>query len=60
LAKIRIEDDKTLRRGDRVVEADGVKVATGRPDKAGAAAELVPAPSSVRARAERRPSIAAN
>jgi hypothetical protein len=60
LAKIKIEDDKTLRRGDLVVEGDGVKVATGRPDKAGAAAELVPAPPSVRARAERRPSIAAN
>jgi hypothetical protein len=60
LAKIKIEDDKTLRRGDLVVEADGVKVATGRPDKAGVAAQLVPAPPSVRARAERRPSIAAN
>jgi hypothetical protein len=60
LAKIRIEDDKTLRRGDLVVEGDGVKVATGRSDKAGAAAELVPAPPSVRARAQRRPSIAAN
>ena len=60
LAKIKIEDDKTLRRGDLVVEGDGVKVATGRPDKAGAAAELVRAPPSVRARAERRPSIATN
>ena len=60
LAKIKIEDDKTLRRGDLFVEPDGVKVATGRSDKPGASAELVPAPPSVRARIERRPSLAAN
>ena len=60
LARVRVEDDKTLRRGDLVVEADGVKVATGRSDKASASAELVPAPPSVRARFGRRPSIAAN
>jgi hypothetical protein len=60
LAKVRIEDDKTLRRGDLVVAADGVKIATGRSDKSGASAELTPAPRSVRARIERRPSIAAN
>jgi hypothetical protein len=60
LAKVKIEDDKTLRRGDLVVEPDGVKVATGRSDKPGASAGLVPAPPSVRARIERRPSLAAN
>jgi hypothetical protein len=60
LAKIKIEDDKTLRRGDLVVAADGVKVATGRPDKTNASATLVPAPPAVRARIERRPSMAAN
>jgi Protein of unknown function (DUF2865) len=60
LAKIRIEDDKTLHRGDLVVEADGVKVATGRPDKANPSAGLVRAPPAVRARVERRPNIAAN
>jgi hypothetical protein len=60
LAKIKIEDDKTLRRGDVVVEADGVKVATGRSDKASASATLVRAPPAVRARIERRPSVAAN
>jgi hypothetical protein len=60
LAKIKTEDDKTLRRGDLVVEADGVKVATGRSDKPGASTELVLAPPSVRARIERRPSLAAN
>ncbi len=60
LAKIRIEDDRTLRRGDLVVQRDGVKVATGRPDKAGASAQLAPAPPALRARIERWPSIAAN
>ena len=60
LAKVKIEEDKSLRRGDLVVEADGVKVATGRSDKSGASAELVPAPPALRARLERRPSIAAN
>jgi uncharacterized protein DUF2865 len=60
LAKVRIEDDKTLRRGDLVVAADGIKIATGRADKSGAAAELAPAPRAVRSRIERRPSIAAN
>jgi Protein of unknown function (DUF2865) len=60
LAKVKIEDDKTLRRGDLVVEADGVKVATGRPDKPGASVELVPAPPAVNARIARRPSLAAN
>jgi uncharacterized protein DUF2865 len=60
LAKVRIEDDKTLRRGDLVVAADGIKIATGRVDKSGASAELTPAPRAVRSRLERRPSIAAN
>jgi uncharacterized protein DUF2865 len=60
LARIRIEDDKTLRRGDLVVAADGVKVATGRSVKSGASAELTTAPRSLRARIEHRPSIAAN
>ncbi len=60
LAKIKVEDDKTLRRGDLVVAPDGVKVATGHLDKARASAELAPAPEAVRARIVRRPSIAAN
>jgi hypothetical protein len=62
LAKIKVEDDRTLRRGDLVVDANGVKVATGRSDSAGPSAELVPAPPprSVRSRLERRPSVAAN
>ena len=60
LAKVKIDDDKTLRRGDLVVAPDGVKVATGRADAQGASAELAPAPPSVRARFERRPSVAAN
>jgi len=60
LAKVKIEDDKTLRRGDVVVEADGVKVATGRSEGRGASADLVPAPPALRARIEHRRSIAAN
>jgi len=60
LARVSIADDKTLRRGDFVVEADGVKVATGKPDGRGASLELAPAPQSVRARLERRPGLAAN
>ncbi len=60
LAKISIADDKTLRRGDLVVQADGVKVATGKTDSRGASAELTLAPQSVRARLERRPGLAAN
>jgi hypothetical protein len=60
LAKVKIEDDKTLRRGDFVVEADGVKVAAGRSDKPGASAELVPASPAVSVRIARRPSLAAN
>jgi hypothetical protein len=60
LAKVNITDDKTLRRGDLVVEADGIKVATGRPDSRGASLELAPAPQAVRSRFERRPGLAAN
>ena len=60
LAKVRIEDDKTLRRGDLVVAADGVKIATGRSARSGVSAELTPAPRSVRERIERRSSVAAN
>jgi len=60
LARVNISDDRTLRRGDLVMQADGVKVATGRPDNRGASLELAPAPQSVRARLERRPGLAAN
>ena len=60
LARVSIADDKTLRRGDFVVEADGIKVATGRSDGRGASVELAPAPQAVRARLERRPGLAAN
>jgi len=60
LARVSIANDKTLRRGDLVVEADGVKVATGKTDSRGASAELTLAPQSVRARLERRPGLAAN
>jgi hypothetical protein len=61
LAKIKIEDDKTLRRGDLVAAPDGLKVATGRSDAQGAASlDLAPARPEIRARFERRPSVAAN
>jgi hypothetical protein len=60
LAKVNIADDKTLRRGDLVMDVDGVKVATGRSDSRGASLELAPAPRAARLRFERRPGLAAN
>jgi uncharacterized protein DUF2865 len=60
LARIKIDDDKTIRRGDMVVASDGVKVATGRMDRVGASLDFTPAPAAVRARFQRNPAIAAD
>lgn len=53
LAKVDIRQDKTLRRGDLVATADGLKVVSGGVDRRGAELNFSPAPRSVRARFER-------
>ena len=57
LAQVKIEDDKTLRKGDIVAGADGLMIS--RPsDRRGASAEFTPASRSVRAQFERAPVLA--
>lgn len=58
LAQVRIEDDKTLRKGDIVAGANGLVVANGRVDRR-SAANFTPAPASIRSKYERSPVIAA-
>lgn len=48
LAKIKIEDDPTVRRGDIVASEDGLKIA-GRTDRREGALNFTPAPASIRA-----------
>jgi hypothetical protein len=57
LAKVKIEDDPTLRKGDIVASENGLMVA-GRPDKRGASLELSPAPQRIRAKYGRVPIVA--
>ncbi|MDR3464955.1 MAG: DUF2865 domain-containing protein [Xanthobacteraceae bacterium] len=57
LAKVRIEDDHTLRKGDIVAGAGGFMVASGRVDGR-KAANFTPAPASIRSRFERMPVLA--
>lgn len=57
LAKINIDDDKTLRRGDFVAAADGLKMVSGRSDRRGAELNFTPAPRSLRARFERSAAV---
>ncbi|MGO4715888.1 DUF2865 domain-containing protein [Bradyrhizobium sp. 2TAF24] len=57
LASVRIEDDRTLRKGDIVAGPNGLVVATGRPDKR-AAANFTRISSSARTRLERLPVVA--
>lgn len=52
LAQVRIEDDKTLRKGDIVAGANGLVVASGRPDRRNVA-NFTPAPASIRSKYER-------
>jgi len=57
LASVRIEDDRTLRKGDIVAGPNGLVVATGRPDKR-ASANFTRISSSTRGRLERLPVVA--
>lgn len=57
LAAVRIEDDRTLRKGDIVAGPNGLVVATGRPDKR-AAVNFTRVSSSARGRLERLPVVA--
>ncbi|WP_322515963.1 DUF2865 domain-containing protein [Rhodopseudomonas palustris] len=59
LAKIKIEDDPTVRKGDIVASEDGLKVA-GRPDRREGALNYSPAPASIRAGYGKVPVVAAN
>jgi len=58
LAAVKIEDDRTLRKGDIVAGANGLMVATGRADKRNVA-NFTPAPASIRGKFERMPVVAA-
>lgn len=57
LAAIKIDEDRTLRKGDIVSGAGGLVVATARPDKR-RTASFTPAPSSIREKYERMPVLA--
>lgn len=57
LATIKIDDDKTLRKGDIVAGPNGLVVASGRADKR-TAVNFTPASPSVRAKFERVPVVA--
>jgi hypothetical protein len=59
LAKIKIEDDPTVRKGDIVASDDGLKVA-GRTDRREGSVNFSPAPASLRAGYGRVPVVAAN
>ncbi len=59
LAKVRIENDPTLRRGDIVAGANGLMVAGRGADKRGASLNLSPASEKIRARYQRVPVVAA-
>jgi len=58
LAKVRIEDDRTLRKGDIVAGAGGLLIANGRIERH-RAANFTPAPAAIRSRFERLPVLAA-
>ena len=58
LAPVKVENDPTLRKGDIVAGADGLMVTNRSADKRGAALNMSPASSSVRAKYERLPVVA--
>jgi hypothetical protein len=58
LAPVKIDDDRTLRKGDIVAGANGLVVATGRVDRR-RTASFTPAPASIRSKYERLPVVAA-
>jgi len=57
LARMKIEDDHTLRKGDIVAGAGGLLVAGGRVDRK-RTANFTPAPASIRSKFERMPVVA--
>jgi hypothetical protein len=57
LAQVKIEDDPTLRKGDIVAGADGLRSVT-RTDRRGASLNMTPVPASVAAKFERMPVVA--
>ncbi|OQW58071.1 MAG: hypothetical protein A4S14_19605 [Proteobacteria bacterium SG_bin9] len=59
LAQIRIEDDKTVRRGDIVAGPNGLMVANGSAEGRRKSVEFSPASSSVQARFSQLPVVAA-
>lgn len=59
LAQIKIEEDKTVRRGDLVAGPNGLMVANGSADGRRKSVEFSPASSSVQARFSRLPVVAA-
>jgi hypothetical protein len=59
LAKINVENDRTLRKGDLVAGANGLVVANKSADRRGAAANFTPASRSARAQLDRVPVVAA-
>jgi Protein of unknown function (DUF2865) len=58
LAKVRIEDDPTLRKGDIVAGENGLLVAGRSADKRGASLHFSPAPERIRAKYQRVPVVA--
>ncbi|WP_298257522.1 DUF2865 domain-containing protein [Bradyrhizobium sp.] len=58
LAKVEIEDDTTLRKGDFVAGPDGLMVAGHGPDRRGASLSFSPAPDSIRSHYQRMPVVA--
>ncbi len=58
LAKVKIEDDRTLRKGDIVAGASGLLVANGRIDRH-RSASFTPAPAAIRSKYQRLPVLAA-
>jgi hypothetical protein len=59
LAPVKIEDDRTLRKGDIVAGANGLVVAARVSDKRGASLNFSPASPEVRAKYQRLPVVAA-
>lgn len=58
LAKIDVQNDPTLRKGDIVAGEDGLVVASRKPDRRGAALNFSPASAAVKAKFERLPVVA--
>lgn len=58
LAKVKIDDDPTLRKGDIVAAPDGLMVVGHSPDRRGASLSFSPAPASIRSRFQRVPVVA--